>query len=295
MTEPPQPQAVTEAGDSPLRPAPDLGGGALSRFGKGAGYFKKALGFVLGDHPGLLGYCILPGLINFVLFVAALVLFWDLWPSVKGEFMQWMGTGHGWFVGWLIKILESLLWLVYVIMGLIVSFALVYLLGNLVSAPFNDILSERVEELYTGVPAPRFGLKRFFKSMWLAITEELKRLGFYLVVLLLIQLFNLLPVVGSAVSVILGGIFSAFFLALEYVSLPMARRFYKFQDWIGTVRRNLSLSLGFGTVSGALLWVPLLNFVVIPISVVSGTLLFCDMDRAGLVPPRPDVVREGGA
>lgn len=44
------------------------------------------------------------------------------------------------------------------------------------------------------------------------------------------------------------------------------------------------MGLGYGVVLTAALAVPLANFLVVPVGAVAGTLLFCDLVRAGVVP-----------
>lgn len=53
---------------------------------------------------------------------------------------------------------------------------------------------------------------------------------------------------------------------------------------MSALRGRLALALGFGAALTLLLWVPVLNFFLMPLAVVAGTLLFCGL-RGNAKPP----------
>jgi CysZ protein len=77
--------------------------------------------------------------------------------------------------------------------------------------------------------------------------------------------------------------FTALFLSREMMDGPMSRRRYRFRRKLRIVRSQLPLMLGFGMACAGLLWVPLLNFVFMPVSIVGGTLLFLTIESNGFI------------
>jgi CysZ protein len=53
---------------------------------------------------------------------------------------------------------------------------------------------------------------------------------------------------------------------------------------IRALRTRLPLALGFGATLWVLLWVPVLNFFLMPVAVVAGTLLFRGLLSSGALP-----------
>ena len=275
-------------------PRDPTGGGLHLRIARGLGYLPRAVRFLLGPHPEILPWCLVPALINILLFALAITLLFYFGDTLKEWLFALVKGEHHWALMILVYTMKGLVWIIYIAACLLIATALVYLGGNLLAAPFNDLLSEKVEECYTGQPAPVFSIRRFLRGIGLAISEEIKRILFFIAVLLALQLLHLIPLLGSVLNLVLGAWFSFFFLTMEYTSLPMARRHYRFGHWYRATRQNLALSTGFGAVFAGLLWVPLLNFVVIPLAVVGGTLLYCDLKSSGKLPLPPDETSPGG-
>ncbi len=279
----------------PLVPNDPTAGSWLSRVWRGAGYVPRGMRFLVNKHPGLLVYCAVPALINMIFFGLTLALLAYFGGELKDWLFGLVAGEHHWFVEFLVTVLRGFIWVIYVLACLIMSAITVYLGGNLLASPFNDLLSEKVEERYTGRPAPPFSMARFLRGLFLTITEELKRLLFYIGVMVPLLLLHLIPVAGSIVYMVVSTWFTFYFLTMEFISLPMARRHYGFGQWLKTTRNNFALSTGFGAVATALLWVPLLNFVMIPLAVIGGTLLYCDLQESGHLPPPPDLrLRKAG-
>jgi len=85
---------------------------------------------------------------------------------------------------------------------------------------------------------------------------------------------------------VLAFLWTASWAAFEWLDLPMARNLHGFSEVRAAQRSVRPLGLGFGAVLGALFLVPLANLVVIPLGAVAGTLLYCDLVRAGRVARR---------
>ncbi len=222
--------------------------------------------FILRNR-GLLLYVLLPENINIV-----------IWAIV-------FGIGFYYFFDWLDRLVprgEVWYWTVVfivlsVVFGFLLLLAMVYLfsmVGNIIASPFNDALAQRVEELLVGIGVnQRFSIRAMLKEGRKAIIQELKRIAFFLAVLGGLALLNLLPIVGTALHILLGALATLIFLAIEYVGYAMDHRHLGLRARLSIIRANIEIILGFGCGVFVLLLIPLINFFCIPASVAGGTML----------------------
>ena len=257
--------------------------GTLStRFGAGLGYIPKAVSWIFSTHRRLLAYVVLPALVNILLFALLFVILRSYGGDLVEALEGLMAGDHPWYLAWLVMLARALLWLVVVVVVAVVAFFTVYFLGNVIAAPFNDLLSAKVEAIRLGLEEEPFSLSAFMADIGFTVKEELKRLGFFLLISMGLILLNVIPLVGSAAHFVIGGWLMLLFFALEYLDLPMARgRRHPFSQRWKVVRRNLVICTGFGTSTALLLGIPLLNFLCIPLAVVGGTLMYADLKEAG--------------
>lgn len=204
--------------------------------------------------------------------LGALVTAITLIGSAWGSWQLATLLAHRWFEGTVGQVAtEMLLW--------VVLFPLAALtLPNLVLAPLQDPLSEATEQLETGRPAPPTNLGHAMRGTVTSLSHTVARLGLMVLGLVVLWPLNLIPGVGSAAWVATSGAWSAFWLSVEHLSTPAARRLHPFGQVVRLARGRLALTLGAGLTLSAMLWVPVVNFFVMPVAVVSGTLLFLRME-----------------
>ncbi len=240
-------------------------------------YPLRGLRFLL-RHPRLATYVAIPVAINTVLFS---VFAW----FAGSRFGRWLDAivpqGEGWFWSVLYYLLGALF---AVLLFLVIVYAFT-LVGNLILAPFNDLLSEKVEWIYTGnrLEEP-FRLGPFVKDLARSFRAELGRMLFYGIGLLTILSLNLFPPIGTALYTVVMPVFTFFFLGWEYMDYPMERWHLPFSAKRAVVLRNGPTLVSFGAGAALLLIVPLLNLLAIPVCVAGGTLLFCDLRAAARLP-----------
>ncbi len=162
------------------------------------------------------------------------------------------------------------------------SFALVLLIcyltfiifGGIVSAPFNELISRLVEEkLFPGSMTPP-QVTGIVKEAAISIREELKKISFYLSVLIPVFLFNLVPMIGNTLSLVSGTLFSFYYNALDFMDYPMSRRMIKFGKKLHVINSEKTISMGFGAMAFILTFLPVINVLLNPLLVASGTSLF---------------------
>ncbi|MBI2608675.1 MAG: EI24 domain-containing protein [Deltaproteobacteria bacterium] len=177
-------------------------------------------------------------------------------------------------------------WIFFFILGFFLSFFITLFLGIIISSPFNDLLSSKTEELIKeGENSDLLSLdgrgleervKRGFGDMWLSVSNEIKKFILLIVLQLILIVLNFLPVLGTTLYSILSLFIAFLFLAFEFTDYSFARKRFLFKEKKSVVFRNFCLFLGFGASLFIVLLVPFVNFFLIPVGVVGGTLLYCD-------------------
>lgn len=224
--------------------------------------------------PRLLGWSLLAALVTAGTLVGLAVL---LWPASQGLAERLVGHTDTW------QHVASV--------GLgVVFFAGLFIVGaltvpNLLLAPLQDPLSEATEvRCGDFTPAP-FSLKAVLRGTLESLAHTLLRVGFMALGFVVLWPLNLVPVAGGVLWIVLSSTWSMFWLSVEHLSNPMARHLRPFRQVVAALRRRLPLALGFGATLWVLLWVPVLNFFLMPVAVVAGTLLFRGLAAVGALPP----------
>src|SRR5687768_10046581 len=112
-------------------------------------------------------------LVGIVLGVAALVDPLVVW--VASHVPSWLET----IVSWILRIV--------VILGVGMAAMVIFVaVAGMIAGPFNEMLSEAVEEELTGKPGPPFALGAFLRDAAVGIGHALRRLALSLVWLVLL-------------------------------------------------------------------------------------------------------------
>ncbi len=229
----------------------------------GAGYLFRGLGLIM--KPGIRPFVFIPLLINTLIF-AALIIY------SAGQFDQWIN----WFLPDVLKWLEWLLWPLFAVTISIIGFFTFIHVGNFVGAPFNGLLSEKVEQHLKGtLKKSPFQWGRFLSTLWPAFLAEIQKIIYFLLRGLPILLLLLIPAVNVAASFLWMG-FSAWMLSLEYADYPMANHDILFSDQRKRLQEKKWLVFGFGGAALFLLMIPVLNFFVMPIAVAGATVMWVE-------------------
>lgn len=221
-------------------------------------------------HPRLLRYIVIPFLINALVFSAAVYLGLDFFGSTVVEYIP---RGEAWY--W--SVIYWLLWVVAVLLTAVLVFFSFTVVGNLLASPFNDLLSERVEEVLSGlVNNDPFNLGRFFREAWQTVLMEAKKMWVFVVIMVMILPLNLLPGIGNALYTLLAIGLTLFFLSFEYLGFVMVRkgRFFREQKTYISARKFLMLGFSCGVM--VMLAIPFFQLLCIPLAVIGATRLWCE-------------------
>ena len=251
---------------------PSLWGGLFAPW-QGARFMMK--------HPRLWTLALIPIVINTIVFT---IFFWVTLKYFSGWLDTLLPQSQEWY--WIV-----LTYLLMVLVSIVLLLAIVFtftVTANILASPFNDSLSVQTELMTRGGADVPFSIKLALKEAGRTIKEEVKKAVFYLLVVALLLLLNLLPLVGSVVYSILFSLFTIFWLGLSFLDYALARKGYRLGDKLKYVRRNARPVFGYGLGVFVGLFIPVFNLVFIPMAVVGGTLLYVslgDLDNISL--PKP--------
>lgn len=238
----------------------------IADIGRGTGYLAK--GFLLIKRPGIRRYVIIPLLLNILLFGA---LIYSGYASFS-PFVDWLLS---FLPGWL-DFLRWLLWILFTFFAAFLAFFTFTPIANIIAAPFNAIMSEKIEEMLTGQDVNSgVSLMTIIKD---SILSQLGKLVYIAIWSAGLFLINLIPLLNFA-SPFLWIIFGSWLLALEYMDYPMGNHDLTFQQQKDALKQRRGLALGFGGGVMVLTTIPLVNFLVMPIATAGATAMWVEQLR----------------
>ena len=220
-------------------------------------------GFALTRHPALRHYVWAPLLISLLVIGSGLYFglgyLLTLLDSLIARLPIWLS--------WLELLLDPLI----VLLGVLTGTWLLAFLAVLITSPFLGAFSMALERVHFGA-APEVN-----SALWTDISSslgrEVRKLRYHLPRLLLVFLFTLIPVINLAAPAI-WLLFGAWTMAVQFVDYPAENRQLPFQETLARLKANRAAALAFGGCVSLTLMIPLLNFVLIPVAVAGGTLLW---------------------
>lgn len=234
-----------------------------------------AWGFVR-EHEGLKRYFIIPFLINIVLLSAIVYLSFILvYPLLQGFIPQ----GDAWY-------LQALKWIITPLLLIILAVVIVLLYsisGSIITAPFNDPLSAKVEKLLTQVDSEeKFTVKLFLADIVRMALNVVKLLLLLLVFYVIILFINMIPVAGSIVYAILSFLGITFFLGFQFFDFPLERRRMVFRDKLRILWKLKFLTMGLGLGFFIISLIPVLGFLGLNLGAIAGTVLYVSYIKPAL-------------
>jgi CysZ protein len=263
-------------------PAPDIPNlrdlSSSRKVMRGARYALAGVRLV-AFQPSLWGYLVAPVSIMLLLFFGGAFFAWHgiglalgmLWTPGAGASAMWAGA---W---WLLGIFVKLMAVGTLALGL-------YFTAGLIATPFNDRLSEHVETSVLGPYEEPFSWRVLVTDLLISVTHSVVSLTIWITVMVFSFVLNLIPGIGSVASFVIGTVATAMFLSREAADGCMSRRRMSFGHKFRVVMQHSSLFFGFGVVASCMLWIPFLNFLLLPMAVAGGTLMYCHLEQQGLIP-----------
>ncbi|KZN33309.1 sulfate transporter CysZ [Pseudoalteromonas luteoviolacea] len=233
---------------------------------KGMEYFVA--GFSMLGQKGLKRFVFIPLLINILLFGSSLFFLFD-WLTQGFEYLRSMLPSMLSWVEWFLWPLA--------IMIILFSYSMVFtVITNFIAAPFNGLLSEKVEMHLTGQKINDDGLADVLKDVPRMVGREWTKLRYYLPrALIFFVMLWFLPVIGQ----ILWILFTCWMYNVQYNDYPFDNHKISFNQMKQDLKGQQGLSYGFGFAVFVLTAIPFVNLIVMPAAVCGATKLWVENYR----------------
>jgi len=232
------------------------------------GYFNglrlvpHGLGLIF--RPGVRRFVFVPFFINMMLFGSAIWFGYQSLARILDNVSRWL---PGW-LDWLV----NLIWPLIILMVMIAIYYTFTLVANLIAAPFNSLLAEKIEDMLRGQPTGTgTGFAKIPEILGRTLWSEIRKLAYQVKWLIFLIILSFIPGL-NLIAPFAWFYFSAWMLAVNYVDYPMGNHDMYFRDVKRQLKSDRMTALGIGTGLVLLTLIPGLNFLAMPAGVASGTL-----------------------
>ena len=231
---------------------------------RGTDYFTA--GFKLVLQPGLRLFVLLPLSINLLLFIGLISVAVQQFDVLLDTFMPSLPD-------WL-SFLEYVLWPMFALLVLVIMFFTFTMMANLLAAPFNGFLSEKVEGVVRGTDlSPPFNWSELLAMVPRTISRELRKLAYFLPRAIALLLLSLIPGI-NIVATPLWIVFGVWMMAVQYIDFPADNHKLGWNEMLAWLREKRWQSLGFGGMTYLVLLIPVVNLLAMPAAVAGATLFW---------------------
>jgi len=234
----------------------------VNEFKRGFSYFLS--GFALIFKPKIRFYTIIPLLINIILFT--IVIFHTF--NILENFITAFQAQLRW--------IEWLIWLIRIVFFIGISIVVFFcfsIFANIISAPFNVLLAKAVEEKLTGMQLQSNNKKLSLNLIIISMRSEFRKLIYFSIRIPILLLLFLIPII-NIIAPLVWFVFSSWMIAIEYCDYPMSNHDIVFEKQREKLAENRQLIYGFGVGAMLLTLIPILNFIIIPVSVAGATSMY---------------------
>ena len=199
------------------------------------GFFDCFSGFGLILKPDIKRFVLIPLIISIGLFSLAVKLLSD-------QLDNWLAQLLPSWLGWLEWLIFPLF---YAAISLIVFYSFT-VIANLISAPFNSLLSARIEALLTNQTPQDINSDRMIKLVGRTLRSEIQKIFYAIKWFIPLIIITIIPGI-NIIAPFLWIVFAAWFFALEYSDYPLANRGQFFSEVKTYNKNNRMRSLGLGS------------------------------------------------
>ena len=240
------------------------------------GFMYFIEGIKMLHKPGIRAFVVIPLMLNALIFFSVISLlgyyFVESLDYLIGKLPDWLS-----FLYWIIfPLFASLL--------LFISGYFFNTVANILGAPFNGFLAEKVEEILTGETSDEtFDTQSLIAIVPHSIKREIDKIIYYIPRVLVLFLLTLIPgvnVISSFAWLIMG----AWMLSIQYSDFPMDNNKVNFLEMKNLLREQRLTSIGFGIAVATALAIPVVNFLVMPAAVIGATKMWVDIHKNNFAP-----------
>lgn len=230
----------------------------------GPQYLREGLKLVLS--PGLRLFVLLPLAINLVLFVGLIYL-------AGHQFSLWVDTLMPSLPDWL-SFLSYILWPLFVVLVALMVFFTFTMLANVIAAPFNGFLAEKVEVVVRGTDDfPAFSWGELIAMVPRTLAREMRKLGYFLPRAIGLFILSFIPVV-NIIAAPLWLLFGVWMMAIQYIDYPADNHKLGWNEMLAWLRQKRWQSMSFGGIVYLVLLIPVVNILMMPAAVAGATLFW---------------------
>jgi CysZ protein len=242
----------------------------------GFSYLLKAI--TLASKPGIKRFVLIPLLINILVFVIALAVGMHYFSIFMTDMLDFSGLWE--WVQNLLSFIKPLLWVVFFSAYLMLIFFGFSILANIIAAPFNSLLAEATEKYLSGnVLNENTNMMQLLKDMIPLILMEVKKIIYFVIRAIPLLILFVIPFTAP-IAPILWFLFSAWMMSLQYMDYPMGNHQIDFNTQQKVQKQKRFFSLGYGTGVLIATMIPVINFLIIPLAVISATQIWVDKYKA---------------
>ena len=211
-------------------------------------------------------------LLSFAPVMVSSLIFYFLWKYVVFDLADWLKS--------LIGVSETSWWLFAYLISFVIAFLAAFILSwffssivSLVSSPFLDVISSRIEKLHLGREMPSIGdsFKTMIGRLSFILRNEFLKIGVVLVVSSVSFLMNQTLILAPFAYFLSAVVFSYTYLDYSFSRVNMKSR-----DCTQFMRKRLVSTGIAGMVFLFLVSIPIINLFFLPISVAYYTLYFVE-------------------
>ncbi|MNM84862.1 putative sulfate transport protein CysZ [compost metagenome] len=156
-------------------------------------------------------------------------------------------------------------------------------MANIIAAPFNGFLAEKVEVVVRGQDNfPAFSWGELMAMVPRTIGRELRKLAYFLPRMIGLFILSLIPGL-NLIAAPLWLLFGIWMMAVQYIDYPADNHKLGWNEMLAWLRAKRWQSLGFGGSTYLALLVPGLNLLVMPAAVAGAVVFWVREDGAQAV------------
>ena len=229
-------------------------------------YFFRGLKMLW--HPQLRLFIIIPVLINMILLILLLTTSVHYFNVLALWLLHFLPSWLAW--------LSWLLWLLFIITSIVIFAYLFTVISNIIAAPFNGLLAEKVQILVTGeISNQPTTWQATAKDIPRSIARAGKTFLYYLPRALVCFMLLFVPLLQMIVPII-WFIFNAWMMSIQYLDYPMDNNKISFHDMLKKLSQKRLANLSFGCCVLLATMIPILNLVIMPAAVIGATIFWLE-------------------
>ncbi len=237
----------------------------INSTGQGFTYFMTGLRRL--PEPGIRAYILVPLLVNIFVFAGL------IWLAIQ-KFTDILNQMMGWLPEWL-SFLSFLIWPLFALTLLIGMFFTFTIVANLIAAPFNGFLAEKIQRELDPDCVPDGGWKELLELIPRSLLRELQKLWYYLPRAVGLLVISLIPGV-NIISPVLWALFSSWMMGIQYCDYAADNEQVNFRAMKDHLARPRLQTMAFGGSVALFTMIPFINLIIMPAAVIGGAYLWVD-------------------